>query len=305
MLFFFFRRVAHSVPMLLLLSVLIFVLFKLIPGDYLSEMEMNPSISSETVNRLRVDYGLDQSVWSQYFSWLGQTLRGNLGYSFVQHRPAAAVIMERLTNTLWLALSALVISLVLAVPAAIWSALRFGKWPDRLILGATLLGLSVPTLLASILGLLIAYRVPFFPIGGMSGVGSLVLPSLTLAVPASAFLARTLRLELLGELAKPYVRAARARGVPAPYAVLHAVRNALNPVISLIGLLLGGLLGGSVIVERVFNWPGLGALTVSAILERDLFVALNSVLLAAVMTVLANLAADLLLGLNDPRVRGQ
>ena len=211
--------------------------------------------------------------------------------------------MERLANTLWLALSALGISLVLAVPAAIWSALHFGKWPDRVILGATLLGLSVPTLLASILGLLIAYRVPFFPIGGSSGLRSLVLPSLTLAVPAAAFLARTLRLELLGELDKPYVRAARARGVPARRAVLHAVRNALNPVISLVGLLLGGLLGGSVIVERVFNWPGLGALTVSAILERDLFVALNSVLLAAVMTVAANLVADFLLGLNDPRVR--
>ena len=305
MLFFFFRRVAHSVPMLLLLSILIFVLFKLIPGDYLSEMEMNPSISSETVNRLRADYGLNQSVWFQYFRWLGQTLRGNLGYSFVQHRPAASVILERLANTLWLAFSALSISLVLAIPAAIWSALRFGRLPDRLILGATLLGLSVPTLLASILGLLIAYRVPFFPIGGISGLRSLVLPSLTLAVPAAAFLARTLRLELLGELDKPYVRAARARGVPAGRAVLHAVRNALNPVISLVGLLLGGLLGGSVIVERVFNWPGLGALTVSAILERDLFVALNSVLLAAVMTVLANLAADLLLGWNDPRVRTQ
>lgn len=303
MLFFTVRRMAHSFPMLLLLSLLVFSLFKLIPGDYLSEMELNPSISQDTVEKLRSEYGLEDPVWRQYFNWVGQTLTGNLGYSFAQHRPAATVIMERLQNTLVLAIAALLLSLALALPAAVWSALHFGDWEDRLILWATLLGLSVPTLLAALLGLLLAFWIPLLPLGGTGGLRHLFLPSLTLALPSAAFLARTLRLQLLAELSQPYVRASRARGVPHWRTLLHALRNALNPIISLVGLLLGALLGGSVVVEKVFNWPGLGALTVSAILERDLFVALNSVLLAALMTILANLASDILLALNDPRVR--
>lgn len=303
MLRFLIRRIGEMLLLLLLVSGLTFGLFKMIPGDYLSEMELNPSVSKQQLQELREAYGLDEPVYSQYFVWLGQLMRGNLGFSFWQRRSAAALIRERLSNTLVLTASAMFLTLLLGLPAAVVSALRAGDWPDHAFLGLSLLALSLPSILAALLFKYLAYWTDWLPIGGVGGPTHLALPALTLALPLIALLIRTLRAEMLETLRQPFVLAARARGLPRSRVVLHVVRNAANPVITLSGVLLGGLLSGAVVVEKVFDWPGLGALTVDAILRRDLFVAVNCVMAAALAFMIANLLADLLLAWNDPRVR--
>lgn len=299
------KRLIETGVLLFLLSLLVFVLFKLIPGDYLSEMEATSAFSRQTVQELRREYGLDQPVIVQYFVWLGQILRGNFGYSFAQQRSALDVISERLANTLILTASAFVLTVAISFPAGIVAALYAGRWPDKLALFASVVGLSLPSLLASLLFLYLAFWTGWFPIGGMGGLHYLALPSLTLALPSAAFVARTLRLEMIDALRQPYIITALAKGLPQSRVIFHALKNAVNPILSLLGILLGALLSGSVVVEKVFNWPGLGALTVDSILSRDLFVVLNSVLIAALLTVAANFLADLALAWNDPRVRYQ
>ncbi len=297
------RRLLEGVPLLLLLSGATFGLFKMIPGDFLTEMALNPSISREHIERLRESYGLDRPAYVQYFQWLGQVARGNLGYSFAQRRPAGALIRERLANTALLTGGALLAALALAIPIGVWSALRAGRWPDLLSLAGALMALSLPSVVTSLLLLYFAYRTGWLPLGGVVGFSQAVLPSLVLALPTAAILSRTLRTELLETFRRPFMTALAAKGVSRSRFLYHALRNSINPIISLIGLALGGFLSGAVVVESVFDWPGIGALTVHSILGRDLFVAVNCVLVAALAFLAANFLTDILLALNDPRVR--
>jgi peptide/nickel transport system permease protein len=297
------HRLLETIPLLVLLSLLVFTLFEMIPGDYLSEMELDPAISAETVSDLRQSYGLDDPFYLQYFKWISQVLRGNLGYSFAQQRPAVGLIFDRLGNTLVLALGALFLTFLISIPIAVVSALKTGGWLDRVSLVVSLFGLSIPTVLTSVAFLYLAFWTDWFAIGGRGGLRHLFLPCVALALPLVAFFFRTLRLELIDALQQPYVLSAAGRGLPQHRVVYHGFRNAINPLISMTGLLLGGLLSGSIVVEKVFSWPGLGALTVNSILDRDLFVALNCVLVASVLVVVSNLVADVVLALNDPRVR--
>lgn len=297
------NRVLQSVLLLLLLSFLVFTLFQLIPGDYLSEMEMNPAISSHTVDQLRSQYGLNQSLIGQYGSWMAQLARGNLGFSFAQQQPAAPLILDRLMRTAMLAGSALLLSLVVSIPLAVLSAIHAGRRLDTVILWLSVTSLSLPAVLTSLFFLYFAFWSGWFPLGGTEGFKSLILPTLTLALPGFGFFVRILRLELIDALDQPYILAAAARGLTRRRILYHALRNAANPLISILGASLGGLLGGSVVVEKVFRWPGLGALTVDSILSRDLYVALNCVLVASLLVIAANLLADLMLAWNDPRIR--
>jgi peptide/nickel transport system permease protein len=297
------RRALEAIPVLVVLTLLIFALFRLIPGDYLAEMEMNPAVSPETVERLRADFGLDRSVPAQFGIWLSQLARGNLGYSFAQRRPALDLIRERLGRTLALTAAAFSLSLLVALPLGCLAAAQLGRWPDRLCLWGSLIGLSLPSVLSSLLFLYFAFWVGRLPGGEPGTITGVVLPAVTLAIPASALLTRTLRLEMAHVLTQPYIAAAVARGLPRWKVLWHAFRNGVNPVISLAGVTLGGMLSGAVVVEKVFSWPGLGALVVDSILARDLYVALGAVLIAAVFVIAANFAADLLLAVNDPRVR--
>lgn len=295
------RRVLETLPLLALLSVLVFGLMKLVPGDYLSEMELNPAIPAAQVERMREDLGLNRSLFHQYAYWMGGVLTGNFGYSFAQRRPAATLVAERAGRTLVLAAAALTLSVALAFPLGVIAAL-FPKTPaDRVLLFISVVGFSLPSLLSSLLVLLLVYRAG--GLGQSFAAGTTALATLVLAFPAACLLMRTLRVELRRELGRPYVLAAAARGLPRFRVVLHALRNAINPVISLLGLTLGGLLSGSVVVEKVFGISGLGSLAIDSILARDLYVALNCVLIAAVSVVVANLLADLLLAVNDPRLR--
>ncbi len=294
------RRVLETVPLLFLLSLLVFGLMRLIPGDYLSEMELNPAIPPQQVQRLREAWGLDRSVAAQYLTWLKGVTTGELGYSFAQRRPAADLVRERAVTTFALALAALVLAVLASLPAGVAAALRPESVLERALLLISVAGFSTPSLLSSILVLVAAYRLGWLEVT----LARTFLPAAAvLAFPAACLLMRTLRVELRRELGRPYVLAAAARGLPRHRVVRHALRNALNPVISLLGLTLGGLLSGSVVVEKVFGISGLGSLAVDSILARDLYVALVCVLVAAVAVVAANLLADLLLAVNDPRVR--
>lgn len=296
------RRLLESTILLLLLSLLVFSLFKLIPGDYLAEMEMNPQIPAERVEELRSRYGLNQPVWQQYGSWLIGLTSGRLGYSFSQRRPAVEVIWERMGRTLLLTCMAFSIIVVLVFPLGVVSALYNGYFPDHFIRVLTLLGLSIPTVLAALLFLYATFWMGIFPVGKL-GFTDIFFPALTMALPAVAFLLRALRLELIEVFEQPFILAAVAGGLPPHRVLVRALRHALNPMISLMGVTLGGLLSGAVVVEKVFNWPGLGALIVDSILSRDLFVALNCVLVSAALVIAANLAADLTLAINDHRIR--
>jgi peptide/nickel transport system permease protein len=241
----------------------------------------------------------------QYWFWLRQALNGDFGYSFAQRRPASDLIVERVGGTLILTCAAFGLTLILAVVLGLVAALNAGRWPDGLSQWLSLTGLSLPTVLASIGFLYFAYLTGWFPIGGADTWMHVILPSITLAIPSAALLARTLRLELIEALAQPYVRAAVAKGLPGWRVIWHAFRNAANPVISLAGVTLGGLLSGAVVVEKVFGWPGIGSLIVDSILGRDLYVALYCVLLVSIFVIAANLLADVLLAWNDPRVRSR
>lgn len=296
------RRALQTGILLFLISILIFTLFEFIPGDFFTAMELNPAISRETIRKLRESRNLDDPVPVQYLRWLGNLATGDLGYSLAQQRPAADLIGERLVNTLILAGGAFVMILLMTFPAGLFLALKSGGWADRLGTFVTLLLLSSPTLVLAVLGIYLAFRSGWFPIGG-TGATSLFLPSFVLALPTSAYLTRQLRLEMIDALQSPSVTSAVARGLRPAKVVLQALREALNPMISLLGMTWGGLLSGSVVVERVFNWPGLGALVVDSLLNRDLLVVLGAVMVSALLIVAANLVADVLLAVNDPRIR--
>ncbi len=297
------RRVFETIPLLLLLSLLVFLLFELIPGDFLSDMELDPTVSAETIQQLREDYGLEYPFYLRYFVWAGQVLRGNLGYSFAQRRPAIDLVMERLLNTSLLALSAFLLAILLSFPLGVLCAVFAGNWPDRAGLLIAFLGLALPPVLSSLPLLYLAFWTGWFPIGGTEGLRSLVLPSLALALPTMAFLARTIRIEMIAALGEPYTQVAIAQGLPGRRVLVRALRNALNPTISVMGLILGGLLSGAVVVEKVFSWPGLGSLTVDSLLSRDFFVLLNCVLVGALFVIMINLVTDLVLAWSDPRIR--
>lgn len=314
------RRFLHLIPVLLGVSLLTFVLIQLAPGDYLTQLSMDPSVSETALAEMRARFGLDRPVWQQYLNYLGNVvLKLDFGYSFSRNQPVFTVLGESLANTLLLSLTAALLTWIVAVPLGVLAALRQHGWLDRIASGVTLLGLSVPEVFLALLLMLLAYHTGWFPTNGMrsldherlSGVGRvldiahhLVLPAIVLATVPLASRMRQMRANLLDVLRADYVTTARAKGMPESRVIgRHALRNALNPLITLFGYTLGGLLSGSFLVENVMGWPGLGRVTVEAFLNRDLYLVLGSVLLASSVLVLGNLVADLLLLVSDPRIR--
>lgn len=296
------RRLLAVFPSLWLLSLLVFGLFALIPGDFLTEMELNPTVSPSTIAQLRHEFGLDAPLPVQYWRWMSNLVRGNLGYSFVHRRPVRDLLLERIGSTLSLTMVAFGLVLILALPAGLAAAWRVGGWIDRIVLALSLAGTSLPAVLGSLILLMVAFLAGGDYLGDETGL-RLWFPALSLAIPSASFLCRVLRLEYLAALEAPHIQAARALGLRRRTVAWRAFRYAANPLISLGGLILGGLLSGSVVAEKVFGRPGLGALAVDAVLARDLHVAVAAVLVAASFVIAANFLADLILALNDPRVR--
>jgi len=313
------RRLIQIVPLLLGISALTFVLLQLAPGDFLGNFAENPTVTPAMLDAMRHRFGLDQPAWMQYLLYVKNVvLHFDLGMSFSRSQPVAAILREGLLNTLLLASAAALVTWGLAIPLGALAAVRQHRWVDQGLSLTAFVWLSVPELLSGLLLLALASRTGWFPIGGMRSLDweglppaaqvldiarHLVLPALVTGLVPLAGRMRQMRASLLDVLQLEYVTTARAKGLGERAVVMkHALRNALNPMITLFGYTLGALVSGSFVAEIVFAWPGLGRITLDAILGQDQYLVLGAVQMAAVVLVLGNLAADLLLAVADPRI---
>jgi peptide/nickel transport system permease protein len=313
------RRTAHAVLLLAGVSLLTFLFTALAPGRYFDEMKLNPQIAPETIASLRAQYAVDEPLPTRYARWLGALAHGDLGFSFAYNAPVSLLLRVRAANTLLLTSVAMLLTWGIALPLGIWSAEREGRWSDHLLTATTAALLIVPDLVIALGLLLFAVRSGWFPAGGMAAVGAeslswagrardyglhLVLPVMALALSTCPVLVRHIRAAILDVLDAPFLRAARGHVIPRGRLLYrYALRAAANPILSLFGFSLGTLLSGSLIIEVVMSWPGLGPFLLEAILARDLYVVIGGVLLSTVFLVAGNLLADLLLYSADPRIR--
>jgi len=300
------RRLALLVPTLLGVATLVFAFLHLVPGDPV-EIMLGESAAPADVAELRRELGLDRPLLVQYGRFLAHAARGDFGRSIVYRAPVSHVIATRYPATLELAGAALLVALALALPLGIVAAVRPRSALDRGARLASLAGVCLPSFwLGPLLTLVFSLRLGWLPVSGRGGVAHLVLPAVTLGLGMAGILVRLTRTSMLAALREDYVRSARAKGAPERRVVLvHALRNALVPVTTVAGLQAGGLLAGAIITETIFAWPGLGRLTVQALLNRDFPVVLAAVFFISLMYTLVNLAVDLLYGWLDPRVRLQ
>jgi peptide/nickel transport system permease protein len=298
------RRLLLTVPVLLGVATLVFALIHLVPGDPAQAMLGEGASQSEVV-ALRHDLGLDQPLLTQYRLFLRGIARGDLGTSFRYNTPVTAQIREKFPNTAMLALSAMAVALVFAIPLGILAAVYRGTFIDHAAMTLALVGISMPNFwLGPLLAILFAVRLGWLPVSGIGGLSHLVLPAVTLGAALSAILARMTRASVLEELRELYVLAARARGLSGARAVMrHAFRNSLIPIVTIIGLQFGAVLTGTIITETIFAWPGIGRLLIQAINFRDYPLVQGCILFIAVTYVAMNLITDLTYGLLDPRIR--
>lgn len=307
------------IPLLLGITILSFLIIQLSPGDFLAEIRLNPVVSQETVDQMRADFGLDQPLHVQYLKWLKNIVRGDFGYSFSFHVPVLWLINSRLMNTLLLNVVALVIAWVIAIPIGIHAATRQYSATDNMLSLASYIGISTPTFFSGLLALFFAFKTRLLPIGGMTSLDydllswygkvldvarHIIIPASVLAFLGVAGLMRQMRANLLEVLRQDYVKTARSKGLSERVVInKHAVRNAINPLITIFGFELGGLIGGSAILENVVGWPGLGQLILESALRKDLYLVMGSLVIGGITLVLGNLVADVLLAYSDPRIR--
>jgi len=315
------RRFVHSILLLMGVSVLCFLLSDLAPGSFFDEMKLNPQISPGTVAALRAQYGLDQPLPARYVRWLMSVVRGEWGFSFAYNSPVRTLLMVRARNTLLLTMLATALAWLIAVPLGVWIASRSGKWEDRLSMAGTSFLLAVPELVLA-LGLLYAViRTHALPVGGMVSVdfdrlgwwrkvcdlGShLVVPVTVLTLASLPVLVRHVRASMIEVMQAPFMQAARGHGIgQAGLLFRFALPAAANPLISLVGLSVAGLLSGSLLVEVITGWPGLGPLLLEASVSRDFYVVVGVVMASTVFMIAGGLLADVMLVVADPRVRAE
>ena len=306
------RRLIHMVPVLLIVSVVVFSIIHLIPGDP-AEIIAGSNASDEMLAALRRQYGLDQPIWVQYFIWLGNILRGNLGNSIINGFPVNELIAQRVPATVELAIAAAIIGALIALPLGIIAALRPGSIIDLITTLFSALSFAVPGFwLAILLILLFSLQLKLLPPSGrpefseqpVEHLKALILPAVTLGIAMAAKLTRYLRSSMLDALDQDYTRTARSKGLKENLVVVrHVLRNSLIPVITVFGLQIGDLLSGAIIIESIFAWPGVGRLTIQAIGWRDYSILQASVMFIVLAFLVVNLITDLTYGLIDPRIR--
>jgi peptide/nickel transport system permease protein len=307
------RRILSAVPTLFGVAIIVFSLGYLAPGDpALAALGLTSegytSFDAAEVERVRQELGLDRPGYIRFVEWLGGALVGDLGRSYVQPFAVADLIARALPVTLLLIVGTMTVAVLIGVPLGIVSAVWQGRWGDYVARVIAILGVSTPTFwLALILILVLAYMFPIFPISASlerDGPIALVLPILAIATHPAALIARMMRASMLEVLAQDYIRTATAKGLSAYRVVMtHALRNAINPVITVIGFQFGNLIGSAVAVEQIFALPGMGSLLIGAIYDKDVLVTQGVVLAIALVFILANLVVDLLYTLIDPRIR--
>jgi peptide/nickel transport system permease protein len=297
------RRVLLTVPLALGVVFVVTVTFDLIPGDP-AALILGEFATPQAIAELRTSLGLDRSLPVRYVAYVGDILRGDLGRSIRDRRPVTDILGETFPYTLLLAFAAIALVLVVGIPLGVAAASQPGSWVDNVIRVASLAGLSMPVFWTGLVFIvLFSVNLRWFPVSGTGTWRHLVLPAVTLALPSIAVVARMTRATVLEVLREDFIRTARAKGVAAPSVLYkHTLRNALIPVVTVLGLQLGQMLGGAVLTETVFAWPGVGRLTVFAIFNRDFVLMQGLVLVLAMVYVFVNLLVDLSYGIIDPRV---
>jgi ABC-type dipeptide/oligopeptide/nickel transport system permease component len=300
------RRLLLTVPVLFGVITLVFSFIHLVPGDPVQIM-LGEGAQAADVEQLRHKLGLDQPVLRQYGSYLTDLLRGDLGVSFRFGEPVTQIILSRYPATMQLACLALVVGILIAIPAGVLAATQPGSWLDRTITSVTLLGISLPNFVSGPLAIIVfSILLGWLPVSGRLGPAHYVLPAATLGVALSAILTRMVRAGMIEELQEEYVKTARAKGLPESKVLLkHALKNSLIPVVTIIGLQFGTLLAGAIITETIFSWPGIGRLTIQAINSRDYPLVQGCILMIASTYVAVNLLTDLVYGFLDPRIKYQ
>jgi peptide/nickel transport system permease protein len=313
------KRLLHTIPILLGVSLITFLLMALTPGDYYTKLAENPQITPEKLAELRAKQHLDKPWFVRYGYWLVDAAHGDLGYSIAYKIPVSSLIMGRLWNTFLLSAGALVLAWGVAMPLGIWAAVRKDSWADRFCSMIAFVGLSVPDILLALLALMFAAATGWFPVGGAQSptydlmtTGQqlldrsvhLILPVIVLAASDLAGIMRQMRSNFLDTMRAEFVTTARAKGLSEGWVIYkHILRNAINPLLTIFGYSLAGLLSGAFIVENIMAWPGLGRLTMDALFARDYPLVVASVVMAAGLLIAGNFVADILLAWSDPRIR--
>lgn len=319
MLRFILRRLLQVVPLLLAVTLVSFFVMQLAPGDFLTSLRGQPQIRQETIDRLSRDFGLDKPWPVQYVRWLWNSLHLDFGYSFTYKIPVFTLIWQRVYYTVLLAFWATLLSWFVAVPLGIYVATHRNALSDRIANLVAFAGVSLPGFFVALLAMRLAQTTEWFPIGGatspvydsLSWFGKvkdtgyhLILPVLVLGTRGVAGLMRQMRGNVVEILSEQYILAARARGLAERRVIWkHAVRNAINPLITLFGFEISGLLAGAALVENVMAWPGLGQLLLAAVQAKDLYVAMGSFVMGTILLITGNLIADILLAVTDPRIK--
>jgi peptide/nickel transport system permease protein len=308
------KRLIIALPVLLGVTMITYLIISLAPGDVV-DLQVDPNFSQSDRVQMRRDLGLDQPIPVRYVKWLGQTLKGNLGYSYTTRTPVATRIGERIGPTVGLSLAALFIAYLIAIPVGVISATRQYSWVDHSSTGFALTGVSIP---GFFLGMILIYvfslKLKLLPVSGMRTLGldsspidlikHMILPTVVLATGTTAAVMRYTRSAMLEIVRQDYIRTARSKGLSERLVIYkHALRNAILPVITLLGLQIPALVSGAVITEQIFGWPGIGRLNIDAIGARDYPVLMGLNLLAAVMVITGGLVADVMYAAADPRIR--
>lgn len=313
------KRLLQFIPLLFGMTFISFMIIQLAPGDYFTQMQMNPEISPQTIESMRRNFGLDKPAVIQYFYWIKNIATFNMGESFSYHVPVSFLIRQKLKNTLALSLFSIFFTWLIAIPLGMLAASKEGRWQEKTLSFAAYVGISLPSFLIAMLMVFFAARTTFLPVGGTTSVFSLsatgwerfadylkhlLLPGIALTMAGIGSLFRLMKNNFLEALGSPYITTAYAKGLGSSRIYFrHAFRNAINPMITIFGYTLSSILSGAALVEIVTNWPGMGRLILDAVLSQDLYLVMASLLIGGILLILGNLAADILIAAADPRVR--
>lgn len=299
------RRLALAIPNLILISLIVFVIMRVLPGDPVRTMLAGTPTSGDQIEQIRQSMGLNDPLYLQYAHFVGDALQGDLGRSLITKRSVTGEIVDQFPSTLILTLAGLAVAILVGVLFGIIAAIKKGSWIDAAGMGVALIGVSMPSFwLGLLLLFLFSFKLGWFPAVGAGGWKHLVLPAIVLGVGEAAIIARLVRASMVEVLRQEYVAVARAKGLRESIVVTrHALRNALIPLVTTLGLEFGFLLGGAVVLESVFARPGLGRLTVEAILARDFPVVQGAVLFVATLYIIVNILIDVSYAWLDPRIR--
>ena len=314
------RRLLISIPLLIAISFMTFGVLQLAPGNYFDQLRLNPQVSKELVNQYEKKYRLDLPWMAQYVYWLKGIVTSDRGHSFVNDEPVLKVIQSRLWNTLLLSICSIFFTWLFSIPIGIYCAVKQYKWGDKIFSVLSYIGLSIPNFFFALLLLyILGSYFDILPIGGMTSnnfktfglfekifdvAKHLVIPVLVISTASMAFLQRIMRGNMLEILRSQYLMTARAKGLPENKVIYrHALRNAINPMITIFGYQLSNLLSGAALTEIICSWPGLGSLMLEAVRNQDIYLVMANMLIAGVLLILGNLIADILLAMVDPRIR--